>query len=181
MLVALAIFLELLSILIHSAASVASEFQSTLVLDYIQDVIHSKSVAIDLQYYESPKYYDTLHRAQREASFRPIEIVRSLTQLLQYSISMASTAALLFVASWFIVLALLAASMPGVLVQMIYSGRLYRWQLLRTENERKAWYFNRLLTDKSFAKDITLIFLPPNLIEASPRQIILFPSIYICF
>ncbi|RQW78457.1 MAG: ABC transporter ATP-binding protein [Methanothrix sp.] len=156
MLIALAILLELLSILIQSAAGIVSEFQSTLVSDHIQDVIHAKSVAIDLEYYESPKYYDTLHRAQQEASYRPIQIVRSLTQLLQNSISMVTTAALLFVVSWAIVLALLIASVPRVLIQIIYSGKLYRWQISRTEKERKAWYMHWLLTDKSFAKEIRL-------------------------
>ncbi len=158
-LVALAILVELVSILIQSAASIASEFQSTLVSDHIQDIIHAKSVAIDLEYYESPEYYDTLHRAQQEASFRPVHIVRSLTQLLQNAISMASTAALLFVASWAIVVALVAASLPGVIVQMIYSGKLYRWQVSRTEKERKSWYLHWLLTDKGFAKEIRLFSL----------------------
>ncbi len=159
MLVGLAILVELISILIQSARSITGEFQSTLVSDYIQDIIHTKSVAIDLEYYESPKYYDTLHRAQQEASYRPVHIVTSLTQLIQNAISMASTVALLFIASWAIVVALLIASIPGVLVQMIYSGKLYRWQVSRTEKERKSWYLHWLLTDKSFAKEIRLFDL----------------------
>lgn len=97
-LVILAILVELLSVLTQSAVNITSEFQSTLVSDYIQDVIHAKSIAVDLEYYESPKYYDTLHRGQQEASFRPISIVRILTQLLQNTITMASTAALLLIA-----------------------------------------------------------------------------------
>jgi len=159
MLVGLAILVELISILIQSAGSITSEFQSTLVSDYIQDIIHTKSVAIDLEYYESPKYYDTLYRAQQEASYRPVHIVTSLTQLIQNAISMASTVALLFTASWAIVVALLIASIPGVLVQTIYSGKLYRWQILRTEKDRKSWYLHWLLTDKSFAKEIRLFDL----------------------
>jgi len=159
MFVALAILVELLSILIQSAANIASEFQSTLVSDHTQDILHAKSVAIDLEYYESPKYYDTLHRAQQEAAYRPIHIVRSLTQLAQNAISMASTVALLFLASWAIVVALLMASIPGILVQMIYSGKLYRWQVSRTEKDRKSWYLHWLLTDKSFAKEIRLFDL----------------------
>jgi len=150
---------QLLSILIQSVANITSEFQSTLVSDHTQDILHAKSVAIDLEYYESPKYYDTLHRAQQEAAYRPIHIVRSLTQLIQNAISMASTVALLFIASWAIVVALLIASIPGILVQMIYSGKLYRWQVSRTERERKSWYLHWLLTDKSFAKEIRLFSL----------------------
>ena len=158
-LVILAILVELLSVLTQSAVNITSEFQSTLVSDYIQDVIHAKSIATDLEYYESPKYYDTLHRGQQEASFRPISIVRSLTQLLQNTITMASTAALLLIASWITVVALIIASVPGVLIQIIYSKKLYQWQILRTEKERKAWYLHWLMTDKNFAKEIRLFGL----------------------
>lgn len=158
-LVALAILVELLSILIQSASSIVSEFQSTLVSDHLQDLIHGKSVAIDLEYYERSKYYDILHRAQEESAFRPVQIVRNLTRLIQDGISMATTAALLFTASWIIVVALFAASLPSLLIQVIYSGKLYRWQILRTENERKAWYYHWLLTDKSYAKEIRLFAL----------------------
>lgn len=157
--VALAILVELLSILIQSVSNIASEYQSTLVSDHINDVIHAKSVAVDLEYYESPKYYDTLHRAQQEASSRPISIVRGLTQLIQNAISIASTAALLFTVSWIIVAALLIASIPAVLVQTIFSRKFYRWQIFRTEKERKAWYAHWLLTDKSFAKEVRLFGL----------------------
>jgi len=157
--VALAILVELLSIFIQSVGNIASEYQSTLVSDHINDVIHAKSVAVDLEYYESPKYYDTLHRAQQEASSRPISIVRGLTQLLQNAISIASTAALLFTVSWIIVAALLIASIPAVLVQTLFSRKFYRWQIFRTEKERKAWYAHWLLTDKSFAKEVRLFGL----------------------
>ncbi|HQI92383.1 MAG TPA: ABC transporter ATP-binding protein, partial [Methanotrichaceae archaeon] len=158
-LIILAMSAQMLSSLIQSASNIAAEFQSSLVSDRIQDMIHAKSVAIDLGYYESPQYYDTLHRAQQEAAYRPVQIVRSLTQLLQSCISIASTAALLFMSSWAVVAALLLASVPRVLVQVVYSRRLYRWQVMRTEKERRSWYIHWLLTDKSFAKELRLFGL----------------------
>ena len=49
-----------------------------VVTDHVSDVIHSKSIAVDLEYYENSAYYDTLHRAQQEAPYRPMRIVTDL-------------------------------------------------------------------------------------------------------
>jgi ATP-binding cassette, subfamily B, bacterial len=55
--------------LIGSALSTVAGFVSTgqaqAVTNHIYDVLHAKSVEVDLPYYENPKYYDTLHRAQQ--------------------------------------------------------------------------------------------------------------------
>jgi len=42
--------------------------QSRAVTDHMYAILHQKSVALDLEYYENPEYYDTLHRAQKAAS-----------------------------------------------------------------------------------------------------------------
>ena len=49
-----------------------------VVTDHVSDIIHSKSIAVDLEYYENSRYYDTLHRAQQEAPYRPMRIVNDL-------------------------------------------------------------------------------------------------------
>ena len=62
----------------RSLSEIVKEAQTQVVTDHVADVIHGKSVAVDLSYYEDPKYYDTLHRAQQEATYRPTSIMNSL-------------------------------------------------------------------------------------------------------
>ena len=45
----------------------AGEAQAEAVTDHVRDILHAKSIAVDLAYYEHAEYYDKLHRAQREA------------------------------------------------------------------------------------------------------------------
>jgi ATP-binding cassette subfamily B protein len=159
LLVSLAGVIALISILVRNAAGVVSEVQSFLVSDYVQDILHSKSVDVDLEYYESPRYYDTLHRAQQEAPTRPIHIINGLTQLLQSGITMGSMSVLLFSLSWVVAAAIFIASIPSLLVRLIYSKKLYRWRIACTANERKAWYLHWLLTDQSSAKEVRIFDL----------------------
>lgn len=143
----------------RSLAGMVSEGQSMLVTDRVQQTIHAKSVEADLEYYENAQYYDTLHRAQQEAGFRPTRIFNGMVQAAQNAISLAALAGLLFSLHWLIPLVLLATAAPGVLARMRYSSSLYQWQRGQTGRERLAWYLSWMLTRDSHAKEVRLFDL----------------------
>lgn len=145
--------------LIRSITALVSEWQSYIVTDHMNDVLLAKSVEVDLEYYESARYYDTLHRAQREAPFRPISIVNGLAQIGQNGISLLAIAALLFSFHWIIAVILFIAVISGTAVRLQYTGKMYRLQREQTSAERQAGYLNWMLTDCSHAKEIRLFDL----------------------
>jgi ATP-binding cassette subfamily B protein len=69
--------------------------QSEFLQDHITDLIHEKSTAVDLSFYEFPDYYDHLHRARVEASYRPTALLENLGSLLQNSITLIAVGAIL--------------------------------------------------------------------------------------
>jgi ATP-binding cassette subfamily B protein len=160
-LIVLAGLVALFNSLCSSLAEVIRETQSQVITDYVSDVIHAKSVEVDLEYYEDPKYHDTLHRAQQEASFRPTRILSSLMQFGRSGISLVALAGLLFAFHWAVAVILFAATVPGVFLRLKYANRMYRWQRQRTETERRALYFHWMLTDSDHAKEIRLFGLGP--------------------
>lgn len=153
--------IQVLTSVLGMIASLIGQVQSLVVTDYMQTVIHSKSIAVDLEYYENPKYYDALRRAQREAPFRPLHILNGLTQLTQSAVSLAAIAALLLTLYWGMALILIVAVVPGFLVRLRYSKVMYEWQRRRTETERQTWYFDWMLTGDSHAKEVRLFGLGP--------------------
>jgi ATP-binding cassette, subfamily B, bacterial len=161
MLLVLAVSIEVISILSQSIGAMASNFQSALVSDHVQEVIHAKSVAVDMEYYDSPKYYDRLHMVQQEAPFRPVYMTNSLAQLLQNIIILISTSLLILRSPGGITcfLILLITSLPGAVINKLNSEKMYRWQLARTEPERRAWYNHWILTDRAYAKELRLFDL----------------------
>ena len=130
-----------------------------MVTDHVSDLIHAKSVEVDLAYYENPAYHDTLFRAQEEAPWRPTSIVSGLMQLGQNGITFLGMAGLLLSFHWGAAVVICLASVPGVLVRVRYAGDLFRWQRTTTEMERRAWYFHEVLTNGTFAKEIRLFGL----------------------
>ena len=143
----------------RALADVVREHQSQLVTDHVTDVIHRKSAAVDLVYYENPSYYDTLHRAQQEAPYRPNHIVQALTQFSQNGISLLALAGLLFYLHWAVAAVLFIAVLPGIIVKIRHADRLYKWQSSRTETERRTYYYHWMLTGELHAKEVRLFDL----------------------
>lgn len=143
----------------QSAATFVSEAQGLNVTDRVQDIIHAKSIEMDLEYYENSQYYDTLHRAQQEAPYRPTRILNGLLQVGQNGISLVAMVGLIVSLHWVVAIALFLTAIPSVLVRLKYARGLYHWQRKRTPAERLAWYFSWMLTRDSHAKEIRLFDL----------------------
>lgn len=144
---------------LRSLAGLTSEALGQTVTDHVTDLIHAKSIEVDLGYYEDPAYYDTLQRAQNEAPSRPTRIVTDLLTTGQSAISMVSMAVLLFTLHWAIGLIVVLAAVPGAWVRMRFSRRMYHWQRERTSTERRSWYAHWLITGAPHAKEVRLFGL----------------------
>ena len=158
----LVFFTAIVTLLIAACRAVAAiiqEHQSQLVTDYVTDLIHRQSAAVDLAYYEDSRYHDTFYRAQQEAPYRPNQIIQNLTQLIQNSIALVGLAGLLIYLHWSIALVLFVAAVPAIIVKVRHSDRLYRWYARRTETERRVYDFHYMLTDIFHAKELRLFNL----------------------
>ncbi len=140
-------------------ATLVNRAQGQAVTDHMSSILHAKSIEVDLEYYENPQYFNTLHRAQREASSRPTQILSTLLQLAQNGISLVAVAGLLIWFNWWIGIVLVAASVPLIIVRLRYGKKLYVWQWGTTPAERESWYINLMLTLSDYAKDIRLLNL----------------------
>ncbi|MCU0918354.1 MAG: ABC transporter ATP-binding protein, partial [Planctomycetes bacterium] len=125
----------------------------------MSDYLHGRSIAIDLEYFENPTYYDMMQRAQQEAMSRPLKIVNGLAGLGQSIISLVALGGLLVTLHWGVAIVVVLAAIPGVMVRLRYSGKMYQWQRQKTQTERRSWYHHWMLTDGSYAKEVRLFSL----------------------
>ncbi len=157
--------IALLYALCQLLANMANQAMSLAVTDHVFDLMHAKSVEVDLEYYENPQYFDTLHRAQQEGPYRPTAIVNDLVRLVQNSVTLIAMAGLLITLHWIIAVILFVAVLPGIFVRIHYSNKLFQWQRQRTTTERQASYLNWILTGDIYAKEVRLFGLGDLLIE----------------
>ncbi len=159
------------SMALRSAAAYLREAQAHHLSDYVQNLIHAKSLELDLEYYEGPQFFDKLHRAQEEAPYRPAAVVESLMVLLRASLLLVGIAGILiYVLPWYAVAALAAASAPLGIARFAFSRREFRRRMQRTGSERHVLYLNWLLTGRIHAKELRIFGLSPLLAARSQRE-----------
>lgn len=159
--IALAGGAALLSALCSTATSFVSEGQGLVVARRMSALVQRQASRMDLEYFENAEFFNTLHRAQEEAPFRPTRIVNGLTGLAQNLVSLAAITVLLATLHPLVPLVLLLSVLPGLLVRLKFVSILWEWTLKSTPIERRAGYFNYLLTLEPFAKEVRLFEMAP--------------------
>jgi ATP-binding cassette subfamily B protein len=133
--------------------------QAELLQDHITSLIHEKSVTADLAFYELSDYYDHLHRARAEARYRPVALLGNLGALLQNSITLLAMGAILIPLGPWLALALLLSTLPAFYVVVHYALAEYQWRQRTTSDDRRAWYYDWIMTTAEAAAEIRLFGL----------------------
>ncbi|MCG8583010.1 MAG: ABC transporter ATP-binding protein/permease [Bacteroidales bacterium] len=142
-----------------SVSSLVRERQSHFVNDFVQNIIHQKTINIDYRYFEDSNYQNIFYRALSDSTYRPARIFYSLLQLMQNSLTIILILAVLGNIHWSLVPILIVSSTPVFYLRILYTRRLYQYRKKHTEDERRVHYYNRLLTAKDFAKELRIFNL----------------------
>ncbi|NND59909.1 MAG: ABC transporter ATP-binding protein, partial [Gammaproteobacteria bacterium] len=128
-------------------------------------MILEKALTLRLAHFEDAEFYDKLTRARREASSRPLSLIRRTFGLVQNAISLVSYAILLLGFSPWAVVVLALAGLPAFVAEAKFSGdafRLFRW---RSPETRKQMYLEMVLAREDSAKEVKLFQLGPLLLQ----------------
>ncbi len=154
----LAGFMLLLEI-VHGAIGWIRTVQAELLKDHITGLIHAKSASMDLAFYEFPDYYDHLHRARSEATYRPVALLENLGTLFQNSITIIAMGAILIPLGPWLSVALLLSTLPAFFVVVRYAVVQYQWRVRTTEDERRTVYYDWILSGAEAAPELRLFGL----------------------
>ncbi|MEQ9425967.1 MAG: ABC transporter ATP-binding protein [Cyclobacteriaceae bacterium] len=147
---------NIVSAIVTSLSKLITTAQEQALADHIQFLIHNKSVNLDYEYYEDPKYHDTAHRAQNESLSRCTALISSFDSFMKSTISLFGILALIFSLHWSIFLIIIIVVIPSALVRLKYSKKIYLWKKKRTSLNRQSSYFSKVLTGANYAKEIRI-------------------------
>jgi ATP-binding cassette subfamily B protein len=156
----------LLTELLRSLSGWIRIAQSELVRDYMSNLVHEKAAALDLAFYESPDYYDLLHRVRVDAHNRPVALLENLGGLVQNGITLVAMAGVLIPYGWWLPLALLLSTLPAFYVVLDYTVRQHQWRVRTTADERRGWYYEWVLTNLQTAAELRLFGLGDHFRQA---------------
>ena len=132
---------------------------SELTQDYLSSLIHNQAISLDLAFFESPEYYNRLHRADSEAKNHAVVILENLGELIRSSLTLLSIIIVLLPLGIWLPLGLLASSLPPVYVVYKTNKRENQWRLKNTSAQRYIDYYNTLLTSGESAAELRLFAL----------------------
>jgi len=140
--------------------------QSEHVEDHIQKLIHDQAGSLDLAFYESSDYYDTLNQASNKASSKSLEVLQQLGGLLQNGITLVTIAAILVPYGLWIPLVLIFSTLPALYVVVKHNRKYHDWWEQRTMDQRRARYYDMMLTYDFAAQEIRAFDLGDHFAEA---------------
>lgn len=151
--------LKILSILFQQINLVVQKRLNDQLSEKINGDILNKVNQLDLCFFETAEYYDSLARAQQDALYRPTEILLYSTQMLQNALTLVALIIVLLQFNPIIFIALFV----GAFVSLFGQSRLAAWEFSVLDHQvpgiRKLAYLGALLTNSGAAKEIRVFGL----------------------
>ena len=141
-------------IIIKSLCSYISELNTIQLSEKIDMVIHEKAISLDLEFYESPTYFDTLKRAYEEANNRPTAILNNLVDIVRNVITGIGFLTIIIAVNWMLIPVIILMVLPSYFVKVYTNGIVYKWHIRRTPMERVLGYLRTVITGDFYAKEL---------------------------
>ncbi|RBO82375.1 ABC transporter ATP-binding protein [Marinomonas aquiplantarum] len=128
-------------------------------------LILEKAQTLTLSHFENSEFYDKLVRARREASSRPLALVKKTFALIQNAISLTSFAILLWQFSPWALGLLVLGALPAFVAEAKFSGDafiMFRW---RSPEVRQQNYLETLLSREDNIKEVRLYQLGERFLQ----------------
>jgi len=151
--------INLVGALLGSVDRLVSEIQNQKVSDHLLSIMHDQAVKVDLEYYENSEYYDIAERARSESQGIPLKLINRLQSIGGNLIQVGTLGSLLLFFDWKILALLVLPIFPRIGIRFYFIDEVQKWVQRRTATQRKAAYYNNLLTTDSYAKEIRLFDL----------------------
>lgn len=140
-------------------SSMTTRIAGELVSNHIRLKIITKSRSVDLASFDRPAFYEKLENANREAGYRPIQILTATFQVISAAISVVSFVVILAGLHPAAPLLILVMALPGAVINYIYRRKTFLYMRNRSKDRRQMNYYASVMTNKDMVKEIRLMGL----------------------
>lgn len=149
----------LLTQVLQGVISWVRSAQAELLQDHIKARVHDQASKVDLEFYESPAYYDEMERANSQADKNSLALLESLGQIIQHAVTLFAIALIILPYGVWLPAALLISTLPALWVVLRHNLRHHGWWKKTTEDRRRLQYFDWILTSRYYAPEVRIFKL----------------------
>jgi ATP-binding cassette, subfamily B, bacterial len=150
--------LQVLSTLLSKIRDVCTGIHQDIINNDIDIQIINKTMALDISYFDSPKFYDELINAATDSQALS-KLAWVATGLISPITQTISGIYIIGRLNWFYPLLIISLSVPSVLINRYFVRYNYKWNRNQAPKQRKMGYLRQILTSKQTAKDVRLFDL----------------------
>lgn len=141
--------------LLSKLAGALNQYCNALLTDRVTNsfsmMIATKASTLELADFENPEAYDQLQIANREAAFRPFQILSGAIGAVQNLSALVSVFLVVAQWSWLVAIIVLISPVADVIALSVFNRKLWQVEVGRTNRRRMGQYLVSLLTtDRSF-------------------------------
>ncbi len=151
-------------LMLNKLIQYTQNIHNELMANRIQIGLMTKSMSIDMEFFDSPDYMDAMQATMVDSSALT-NIVWNIFSGVSSIVSLISAFIMIGVENWLYSIVLTIASIPSALMSRRYTKALYGWRLSHTKEDRKMGYIQSLSGHRVFAGDIRLFNLKDYLVE----------------
>ncbi len=148
--------LMLINVILGNLGHWIQASQSELVNDYINKQIHLKFLEIDYAYFEVPDFYDRVYRARNIGKYHALGLVSVLGNLLSSTITMFTMAGVILAYGVVFPILLFVSTIPMIYIISMNNRKEFNWTRDRTEDMRRADYYDYLLSARESIVDVRM-------------------------
>jgi len=124
----------------------------------------NKLSMLDMVNLDEPEVYDRVTRASNQAREKPVRILMRLNRATRSLITFFSMGALIASFSLVLFITMFAVCVPMLVILACYAEKHYKAMYIRTEEQRKADYLQRIMTSRDQIPEIVSLGLWQHLI-----------------
>lgn len=121
---------------------------------YFSEMIYNKLAKISLNNYENSETYDLIDRAQFDGRQQMISYFNGIISIISQSITLITFSYILIKLNIFLILVIIFISLIKYFINKFYNRKEFEIITKRTNDSRKTWYINYLLTFGNFHKEL---------------------------
>ena len=150
--------------LINSISNMITRISGEIVTNHVKCKIMNKAKEIDVASFDMPEFYEKFENANREAGFRPIEVIRSAFNIISTAISAISFIVILATVAWFAPLVVVLLSLPSAIITFWYRKKNFKYMRHHSKERRQMSYYSDMLVNKDMVKELRLFGLSDTFI-----------------
>lgn len=157
---------KLLTIILSQISAYVNLLQSDIIADHMSEIVISKTLTTDMEYFDSDVYHDIFQRAIASSSGRPLQVLMAFTSLFQNVITVVGALiALVAYVHWGIIPILILIAIPVTVIRWYFTNQMVDLREEQTQKDRKAGYFKGILTSNIFAQEVRIFNFGPKLLR----------------